>query len=75
VREGGLRYANLAVRGRLLDQMVEQIPAALALRLISSRSTPAPTTCCARAPKHLELVNVVPAAGDDCVADDGSAGG
>lgn len=32
VREGGLRYANLAVRGRLLDQVVAQIPAALALR-------------------------------------------
>jgi lysophospholipase L1-like esterase len=32
-REGGLRYANLAVRGRLLDQVVtEQVPAALALR-------------------------------------------
>jgi lysophospholipase L1-like esterase len=31
-REGGLRYANLAVRGRLLDQVVdEQVPAALAL--------------------------------------------
>ena len=30
--EGGLRYANLAVRGRLLDQVVdEQVPAALAL--------------------------------------------
>lgn len=32
VREGGLRYANLAVRGRLLDQVVAQIPAALSLR-------------------------------------------
>jgi len=31
VREGGLRYANLAVRGRLLDQVVEEIPTALAL--------------------------------------------
>ena len=32
-REGGLRYANLAVRGRLLDQVVaEQVPAALALQ-------------------------------------------
>jgi lysophospholipase L1-like esterase len=32
-REGGLRYANLAVRGRLLDQVVaEQVPVALALR-------------------------------------------
>ncbi len=31
-REGGLRYANLAVRGRLLDQVVdEQVPAALSL--------------------------------------------
>src|SRR6478735_8585271 len=31
-RDGGLRYANLAVRGRLLDQVVdEQVPAALAL--------------------------------------------
>lgn len=30
-RGGGLRYANLAVRGRLLDQVVEQIPGALAL--------------------------------------------
>jgi lysophospholipase L1-like esterase len=30
--EGGLRYANLAVRGRLLDQVVDQqLPAALAL--------------------------------------------
>ena len=30
--EGGLRYANLAVRGRLLDQVVdEQVPTALAL--------------------------------------------
>ena len=32
VREGGLRYANLAVRGRLLDQVVAQIPVALDLR-------------------------------------------
>lgn len=32
VREGGIRYANLAVRGRLLDQVVaEQVPLALAL--------------------------------------------
>jgi lysophospholipase L1-like esterase len=31
VQEGGLRYANLAVRGRLLDQVVQQIPDALAL--------------------------------------------
>ena len=31
--EGGLRYANLAVRGRLLDQVVAQIPDALDLRL------------------------------------------
>lgn len=32
VREGGIRYANLAVRGRLLDQVVaEQVPVALAL--------------------------------------------
>jgi lysophospholipase L1-like esterase len=32
VREGGVRYANLAVRGRLLDQVVaEQVPVALAL--------------------------------------------
>ena len=31
-REGGLRYANLAVRGRLLDQVVDdQLPAALDL--------------------------------------------
>jgi lysophospholipase L1-like esterase len=31
--EGGLRYANLAVRGRLLDQVVaEQVPVAVALR-------------------------------------------
>jgi lysophospholipase L1-like esterase len=31
-RDGGLRYANLAVRGRLLDQVVaEQVPTALAL--------------------------------------------
>ncbi len=31
-RDGALRYANLAVRGRLLDQVVsEQVPAALAL--------------------------------------------
>lgn len=31
-RDGGLRYANLAVRGRLLDQVVaEQVPVALAL--------------------------------------------
>lgn len=31
-REGGLRYANLAVRGRLLDEVVAgQLPAALAL--------------------------------------------
>jgi lysophospholipase L1-like esterase len=31
-REGGLRYANLAVRGRLLDQVIaEQLPTALAL--------------------------------------------
>lgn len=30
-REGGLRYANLAVRGRLLDQVAEEIPVALAL--------------------------------------------
>ena len=33
LRDGGLRYANLAVRGRLLDQVVEtQLPVALALR-------------------------------------------
>jgi lysophospholipase L1-like esterase len=31
VHEGGLRYANLAVRGRLLDPVAAQIPAALAL--------------------------------------------
>jgi lysophospholipase L1-like esterase len=32
-REGGLRYANLAVRGRLLDQVVEeQVPVALDIR-------------------------------------------
>lgn len=31
VREGGLRYANLAVRGRLLDQVAREIPAALRL--------------------------------------------
>ena len=32
LRTGGLRYANLAVRGRLLDQVVaEQLPVALAL--------------------------------------------
>ncbi len=32
-RDGGLRYANLAVRGRLLDQVVEeQVPVALSLR-------------------------------------------
>jgi lysophospholipase L1-like esterase len=31
-REGGLRYANLAVRGRLLDQVIaEQLPTALSL--------------------------------------------
>ena len=42
-REGGLRYANLAVRGRLLDQVVaEQVPAALALRpdLVSFHAGP-----------------------------------
>ena len=41
--EGGLRYANLAVRGRLLDQVVdEQVPAALALRpdLVSFHAGP-----------------------------------
>ena len=33
VRDGGLRYANLAVRGRLLGQVVEtQLPVAIALR-------------------------------------------
>ena len=32
-REGGLRYANLAVRGKVLDQVVaEQVPVALALQ-------------------------------------------
>lgn len=32
VQEGGIRYANLAVRGRLLDQVVgEQVPVALRL--------------------------------------------
>ncbi len=32
VREGGIRYANLAVRGRLLDQVAaEQVPVALEL--------------------------------------------
>jgi lysophospholipase L1-like esterase len=32
LRDGGLRYANLAVRGRLLDQVVaDQVPVALAL--------------------------------------------
>jgi lysophospholipase L1-like esterase len=32
VREGGIRYANLAVRGRLLDQVAaEQLPVALGL--------------------------------------------
>ncbi|HEX7189589.1 MAG TPA: SGNH/GDSL hydrolase family protein [Actinomycetes bacterium] len=32
-RDGGLRYANLAVRGRLLDQVVEeQVPVALSLQ-------------------------------------------
>ena len=32
VREGGIRYANLAVRGRLLDQVAaEQLPVALEL--------------------------------------------
>ena len=42
-RHGGLRYANLAVRGRLLDQVVaEQLPAALALRpdLVSFHAGP-----------------------------------
>lgn len=33
LRDGGLRYANLAVRGRLLDQVVvSQLPVALAVR-------------------------------------------
>ena len=43
VRDGGLRYANLAVRGRLLDQVVaEQLPVALRLRpeLVSFHAGP-----------------------------------
>jgi lysophospholipase L1-like esterase len=43
VRSGGLRYANLAVRGRLLDQVVaEQIPVAESLRpdLVSFHAGP-----------------------------------
>ena len=45
----GLRYANLAVRGKLLRQIVaEQVPAA-ASRRAWSRSPAAATTSCARA--------------------------
>src|SRR5919199_2694606 len=43
VATGGLRYANLAVRGRLLDQVVEeQLPLALQLRpdLVSFHAGP-----------------------------------
>ena len=43
VRNGSLRYANLAIRGRLLDQVVEeQVPAAIALApdLISFHAGP-----------------------------------
>jgi lysophospholipase L1-like esterase len=42
-RDGGLRYANLAVRGRLLDEVVaEQVPVALALQpdLVSFHAGP-----------------------------------
>ena len=47
--EGGLRYANLAVRGKVLDEVVdEQLPVALALRRTWCPSTPARTTCSGR---------------------------
>jgi lysophospholipase L1-like esterase len=42
-RDGGLRYANLAIRGRLIDQVVvEQLPVALELRpdLVSFHAGP-----------------------------------
>jgi lysophospholipase L1-like esterase len=42
-REGGLRYANLAVRGKVLDEVVEsQLPAALSLKpdLVSFHAGP-----------------------------------
>jgi len=47
----GLRYANLAVRGKTLGQIAEeQIPRAIAFRRTSSVSPQAGTTCSARAP-------------------------
>ena len=40
-RDGGLRYANLAVRGKLLDQVVtEQVP--VALRIVAAQPGDAP---------------------------------
>ena len=50
-RSGRVQYANLAVRGRLLDQVVdEQLPVAVAMQPDLATFHAGPTTCCGHAP-------------------------